>query len=93
MYFRLNALLRASGYPAKSMYTTILSVIINIILAPIFIYAAGWGIMGAALATVIAQTSMLIWQLRIFSNTKNFIHFKKGMIRLRKKIVKDAMSI
>lgn len=93
MYFGLNALLRSSGYPAKSMYTTILSVVINIILAPIFIYVAGWGIKGAALATVIAQTSMLIWQLRMFSNKKNFIHFQKGMFRLRKKIVKDALSI
>jgi len=93
MYFGLNALLRASGYPAKSMYTTIISVVINIILAPIFIYVARWGIMGAALATVIAQTSMLIWQLRMFSNKNNYIHFQKGMFRLRKKIVKDALSI
>ncbi|NCB72527.1 MAG: MATE family efflux transporter, partial [Clostridia bacterium] len=93
MYFGLNALLRASGYPAKSMYTTIISVVINIILAPIFIYVAGWGIMGAALATVIAQTSMLIWQLKMFSNKQNFIHFQKGMFRLRKKIVKDSLSI
>lgn len=93
MYFGLNALLRASGYPAKSMYTTILSVVINIILAPVFIYVAGWGIMGAALATVIAQTSMLIWQLKMFNNKQNFIHFQKGMFRLRKKIVKDSLSI
>ena len=93
MYFGLNALLRASGYPAKSMYTTIISVVINIILAPIFIYVAGWGIMGAALATVIAQTSMLIWQLKMFSNKQNFIHFQKGMFKLRKKIVKDSLSI
>ena len=93
MYFGLNALLRASGYPAKSMYTTILSVVINIILAPVFIYVAGWGIKGAALATVIAQTSMLIWQLKMFNNKQNFIHFQKGMFRLRKKIVKDSLSI
>lgn len=93
MYFGLNALLRASGNPRKSMYATIFSVIINVILAPIFIYAFGWGIRGAALATVIAQTLMLAWQLLFFSNKSNFIHLQKGIFRLKKKIVVDSLSI
>jgi putative MATE family efflux protein len=93
LYFGLNALLRASGNPRKSMYATIFSVIINIILAPILIYGLHWGIKGAALATVIAQTSMLIWQLLHFSNKSNFIHLQKGIFRLKKRIVIDSLSI
>jgi len=93
MYLGLNALLRATGNPRKSMYTTIFSVIINVILTPLFIYVFDWGIRGAALATVIAQTSMLLWQIKIFSNKENFIHLQKGIFRLRHKIVVDSLSI
>jgi MATE family, multidrug efflux pump len=93
MYLGLNALLRASGNPRRSMYATIYSVIINVILAPLFIFVFKWGIRGAALATVIAQLSMLGWQIIHFSKKQNFIHFQKGIFRLRRKIVHDSMSI
>jgi len=93
LYFGLNAMLRATGNPKKSMYNTIGSVIINIILAPVFIYGLGWGIRGAALATIIAQTTMLIWQIKIFSNKESFIHLQRGIFRLKRKIVGDSLSI
>ncbi len=93
LYFGLNAMLRATGNPYKSMYATIFSVIINVALAPVFIFIFGWGIRGAALATVTAQTTMLIWQIMHFTNKKNFIHLQKGSLRLKRKIVIDSLSI
>jgi putative MATE family efflux protein len=93
MYFGLNALMRATGNPKRSMYATIISVIINVILAPLFIFGFKWGIRGAALATVIAQTSMLIWQLSYFGNKQNYIHFQSGSFKLKRKIVIDSLSI
>jgi putative MATE family efflux protein len=93
MYFGLNGLMRASGNPKRSMYATIFSVIINVILAPLFIFGFKWGIRGAALATVIAQTSMMLWQVSYFRNKENYIHFQKGRFRLKRKIVTDSMSI
>jgi putative MATE family efflux protein len=93
MYFGLNAMLRATGSPKKSMYATISSVIINALLAYLFIFGFKWGIRGAALATVIAQTSMLIWQIKLFSNKESFIHLQKGIYGLRRKIVADSLSI
>ncbi len=93
MYFGLNALLRATGNPRKAMYATIATVIINIILAPLFIFVFGWGIRGAAFATVLAQASMLVWQIRFFSNRKNFIYLRRDSFRLKRKIVTDSLSI
>lgn len=93
IYLGMNAMLRASGNPRRSMFATIYSVIINVILAPLFIFVFKWGIRGAALATVTAQTSMLIWQLLYFTDKTNFIHFKKGIFRLKSKIVVSSMSI
>lgn len=93
MYFGLNALLRASGHPKRSMYATVFSVLINGILTPLFIFGFGWGIRGAAFATVIAQTAMLLWQINFFSNRSNSIHFQKGIFSLKRKIVSASMSI
>jgi len=93
LYFGLNAMLRATGHPYKSMYATIFSVVINVALAPVFIFVFRWGIRGAALATVIAQTSMLLWQISHFTNKNNFIHLQKGSLRLKRKIVIDSLSI
>ncbi|MDR0977352.1 MAG: MATE family efflux transporter [Prevotellaceae bacterium] len=93
LYFGLNAMLRASGYPQKSMYATIATVVINAMLAPIFIFGLGWGIRGAALATVIAQTCSLLWQLYLFSDKKELLHFRKGIFRLERQIVVDSLAI
>lgn len=93
MYLGLNALLRATGKPQKAMLTTILSVIINAILTPLFIYVLHLGIKGAALATMLSQTAMLIWQINIFCNKKNIVHLKRSAFALKRKIVIDSLSI
>ena len=93
MYLGLNSVLRASGHPRKSMYATINTVVINTILDPLFIFGFGWGIRGAAIATVLAQVISLVWQLRILSDKQELLHFRRGIYRLRKKIVRDMLAI
>lgn len=93
MYLGLNAVLRAAGHPQKAMYATINTVIINIILAPIFIYVFHWGIRGAAIATVIAQIISLIWQFKILTDQSELLHLKKGIYSLQSKIVKNIIAI
>ncbi|MDE6623223.1 MAG: MATE family efflux transporter [Alistipes sp.] len=93
MYFGLNAVLRASGHPRKSMYATINTVAINTMLDPLFIYGFGWGIRGAAVATVLAQIISLAWQFRILSDRRELLHFRRGIYRLRRKIVRDIIAI
>lgn len=93
MYLGLNALLRATGKPQTAMVTTILSVIINAILTPVFIWVFKWGIQGAAIATVLSQTLMLLWQIKIFSDKNHLVHLKKDTLRLKKKIVLDSLAI
>lgn len=93
MYLGLNAVLRAAGHPQKAMYATINTVIINIILAPLFIYVFHWGIRGAAIATVIAQVISLIWQFKILTNKNELLHLRRGIYRLQSKIVKNMIAI
>lgn len=93
LFLGLNAVLRASGHPLKSMYATLFTVALNTLLDPLFIYGFGWGIQGAAIATILVQILALGWQLRFFSRGSELLHFRRGIYRLRRKIVRDILSI
>lgn len=93
MYLGLNALLRSTNRPQKAMCATIGTVVLNCILAPIFIFVLGWGIRGAATATIMAQMIILTWQLRLFSNKDELIHLNRSIIKLDVKIVKESLLV
>lgn len=93
MYFGMNAVLRAASKPRQAMYATIFTVAMNTLLDYIFIVEFGWGIQGAAYATILAQVMALIWQLHIFSNKKELLHFQRGTYRLRKSLVRNIIGI
>ena len=62
----MNPIIRADGNPKFAMISTLSGAVINIILDPIFIFVFKWGMMGAAVATVIGQvfTAILtVWYL------------------------------
>lgn len=94
LYLGLNAVLRAAGRPKVAMWATILTVVLNIILDPIFIFVFDMGIKGAAIATVLAQIVSLVWQLRIFSNKEEILHFEGGKIfTFDRKIARESLKI
>ncbi|SCH65530.1 Multidrug export protein mepA [uncultured Clostridium sp.] len=62
----MNPIIRADGSPKFAMVSTLAGAAINIILDPIFIFGCNWGMMGAAVATVIGQvatTVLAVWYL------------------------------
>ena len=93
MFFGLNAVLRAASKPKHAMGASMLSVLLNVILAPIFIWPLGMGIRGAAWATVISQSVALAWQCRLFSNKNEIMHFRRGIYRPESQIVKNIFAI
>ena len=94
-YLGLNAVLRAASKPRQAMNATIFTVVVNTILDPIFIYpwGRGLGISGAAYATILAQVLALCYQLRLLSDKRELIHFRRGTYRLHSQIVKSIISI
>ncbi len=105
-YFGLNAVLRSAGHPQKAMYCTILTVVINAILDPLFIFnfnfqfstfnfqlGLGWGIKGAALATILSQLISLIWQFKLLSNKDEMLHLHSGIYRLKASIVRQIIAV
>lgn len=93
MYYGMNAVLRAVSKPREAMIATILSVGLNIIFDFVFIYWWRWGIRGAALGTVVAQSIALAWQMRFFADKRQLLHLKCGIYRLKGSLVKLILSI
>ena len=93
MYFGMNAVLRAASKPRQAMMATLFTVVMNILLDVVFILWWGWGIRGAGLATVISQCLALCWQIKIFANPNELLHFTRGIYRLRASLVKLIVSI
>ena len=62
----MNPIIRADGSPRFAMVSTLAGAVINIILDPVFIFVFKWGMMGAAVATVIGQVAtalLAVWYL------------------------------
>jgi len=93
LYFGMNALLRATAKPRQAMYATLFTVALNTVLDPLFIYTFRMGIQGAALATILAQFIAMCWQLWLFSNPKELIHFRRGIYGLDKTIIRNILAI
>ena len=93
IYFGLNAMLRSAGHPRFSMVATIVAVVVNIILDPLFIFGMEMGVRGAALATVISQAVAVIWQLTKFTNKNELVRFHRGIWRLNRHITSRALAI
>lgn len=91
--YNLTGLMRASGYPMKSMYILVSGAILNVILDPIFIFVLKWGIAGAAWATTISMFLTGIASLLHFSSRRSFIRFRSHAWKPRLYIFKNILMI
>ncbi len=92
-FFNLNHIMRSTGYPNQALGALCLSVGVNIVLAPLFIKVLGWGITGAALATLFAQLAGMAFVIRHFLRKKSTVHFMRGIFRPRAETVRPVISI
>lgn len=91
--FGFSHILRATGYPAKSMYAILIGVVLNIILDPIFLFGFKTGIEGVAVATAISMAVGTIYTLIHFCNKSNTIHFDWKGFKIRGYIIRNILSI
>lgn len=78
----LNFYISAQGFPRIAMITTLAGSAINIALDPIFIFALGLGIKGAAIATLISQAFSAIWVLKFLTSNTPQIRLTRNNMRL-----------
>ena len=62
----MNPVIRADGNPRFAMGATLAGTLVNIVLDPVFIFGCRWGMMGAAVATVLGQVltaALSVWYI------------------------------
>lgn len=91
--FSYNNVMRASGYPAKAMYTNMIGAVLNSILAPLFLFGFHWGIRGAAIATDISMLVTATWVMSHFFNKNNTLHFARGSFKFNWPIIRGVLYI
>lgn len=89
-----SRVLQATGNMIVPMISQIVGAVVNIILDPILIFVAGWGVLGAAIATVTGQFASMAIGLLVFRFKKHDvkIFFDKNF-RLNGKIIKGIFKI
>ena len=91
----LNPIIRSDGSPKFAMATLLTGAILNCILDPIFIYVLHWGMMGAAVATVLGQVAsavlalIYLFRMRAIRLNRDSFRFRFGLL---KKIVPLGMT-
>ncbi len=89
----LNPFITTQGFAKISMLTVTLGAGINLILDPIFIFWLELGVMGAAIATVIAQAVSCTWVLCFLTGKKSIIKLSKKYIKLEKSILFPVLAL
>jgi len=91
--FGLNAVIRGEGNPRIAMLSMLISVLLNAILSPIFIFGFSWGMKGAALGTVISQAVSAVWVLAYFLVGTSVLKFRVGNLRLNWSICSGILVV
>ncbi len=91
--FGMNHLMRAEGNARRAMYSMLIGGIANIILDPIFIFGFKLGIKGAAIATIISMMLSSIYVLSHFRSKHAIVRLRGRNIRIRPRLVFDALAI
>ncbi|WP_409967309.1 MATE family efflux transporter [Bengtsoniella intestinalis] len=89
----LNTFITAQGFTRISMKTVLIGAILNIILDPIFIFALGLGVAGAALATILSQTVSALWVLRFLTGKQTKWHLRRSTMKLRKSVALPSLAL
>lgn len=89
----MNAFITAQGFAKTGMLTVLIGAVINIALDPLFIYAFGMGVQGAALATVISQAVSCVWVISFLSGKKTALRLKKENLRIEPKLILPCLAL
>jgi len=91
--FGLNNFIRGEGNPRFAMVTMLVGSIANMILDPIFIFEFGWGMKGAAWATVISQMISTVWVLYYYIGDKSVLKIRPKYFRLELLLVTRIVTL
>ena len=89
-----SGILRGEGDMKRAMYAMIISVTLNAILDPIFIYVLGFGSAGASLATIVSalgSASTIMYWILIKKDT--YVNVNLREFKFKPEIAKDILKV
>ncbi len=89
----MNPYITAQGCSRTAMLSVLIGAVLNIALDPLFIFAFGMGIRGAALATVLSQFVSAVWVLRFLIKKERAMGIRREYMRISSQIVAKIMSL
>ena len=89
----MNAFITAQGFATTGMLSVLIGAVANIVLDPLFIYAFGMGVQGAALATIISQAASCAWVLIFLFGKKTFLKIRPRFFRLQAGIILPSLAL
>ncbi len=89
----LNPYIIAQGKPKAAMGSVLLGAALNIALDPLFIFVFGWGVAGAAIATVISQFFSALWVILFLTGKKADLALKWSGIRMDFRIIRRIAAL
>lgn len=89
----LNTFISGQGNAVTAMLSVLIGAVINIILDPVFIFAFGMGVRGAAVATILSQAVSAAWVVRFLTSERSVIRLRAENLRPRAPIVKRIAAL
>lgn len=89
----LNLYVTAQGFTSYSMRAVLIGAVSNIVLDPIFIFVFQWGVVGAAIATILSQALSAAFVLSFLTGKKTILHLRRERMRVDWAQMKQALLL
>lgn len=89
----LNPFIISQGRSRIAMISIVIGAVVNIALDPLFIFVFGWGVKGAAIATVLSQAVSAAWNVNFLMGKKSFLRLSFCNIRPDFRIMGQICSL
>lgn len=88
-----SALVRAEGKSTDAMVSMILGAVLNCVLDPLFIFGFGWGVTGAAVATVISQVASTVYLVAIYLRGKSALPIQRSDFLIQPSLLGQSLML
>ena len=89
----MNAFITAQGFAKVGMTTVLIGAAANIVLDPVFIFALGMGVRGAALATILSQGLSCVWVLRFLTGKRTLLRLRRANFFIPARLLLPCISL
>ncbi len=93
IYFVFEAIKRSQGDTLTPMILSIFSVLLNMVLDPLFIFTFQWGIRGAAFATVLSKSVFSVYVIYTLFFGKSGIRLSRKYLRFKKDVLMQIIKV